>query len=196
MAAPMTRAEQKQATRDELVRAARTLFVDQGYPATSAEAIARAAGVSRATFYLHFRSKAEVVVGLMRALEAGVAADYQALDALVGPDLDAVTAWLHRHAEQWRRSRNEYAAMEQALANEPAVADEWFAMVQRTAASMTRLLARQPDEAARAQARVHAVALEMSVDRNFHFAIVRGHDENFGAVVRALAEQWLVLLRD
>ncbi|HEY7814294.1 MAG TPA: helix-turn-helix domain-containing protein, partial [Nakamurella sp.] len=37
------------------------MFADQGFQATSATAIAEAAGVSRSTFFRHFRSKEDVI---------------------------------------------------------------------------------------------------------------------------------------
>ena len=49
------------ATKAELVvRAAWRLFMERGYGATSMDAVARAAGVSKATLYAHFAGKAEL----------------------------------------------------------------------------------------------------------------------------------------
>ncbi|MFV9430795.1 TetR/AcrR family transcriptional regulator [Rhodococcus rhodochrous] len=195
MRAKLTRAEQKQATRDALVEAARVLFVDAGYTATTAEAIAKAAGVSRATFYLHFRSKAEIVQSHMAALEDPIAEAYARLDAIVDPALDDVVAWLEDHAEFWREHRPEFASMEQALSHEALVSDEWFAMLRRVAEGMRNLLGRQSDPDARRRARLHVTSMLMSTDRNFHFALVQGHDENFRELVSVLAEQWLFCLQ-
>ena len=47
----------KEATLDKLRRAARGLFVAEGYHATRPQDIARAAGVANGTFYLHFTDK-------------------------------------------------------------------------------------------------------------------------------------------
>lgn len=43
--------------RGQILRAAEDLFLEQGYGAVSMEAIARAAGVSKATLYAHFSGK-------------------------------------------------------------------------------------------------------------------------------------------
>ncbi|WP_370247177.1 TetR/AcrR family transcriptional regulator [Nocardioides sp.] len=48
-------------SRDRLVEAAFALFEEQGYDATTVEAIVERAGVSRATFFRTFRSKEEVI---------------------------------------------------------------------------------------------------------------------------------------
>src|SRR5436190_4303471 len=58
------RQEQAATTRGAVLAAARRLFVRDGYPATSMQAIAAAAGVAPKTVYLAFATKS----GLMRAL--------------------------------------------------------------------------------------------------------------------------------
>jgi AcrR family transcriptional regulator len=60
---PTQRDLQKQATRETLRTSALQLFVEQGFRETTAEEIAAAAGVSRRTFFLHFASKDEVLLG-------------------------------------------------------------------------------------------------------------------------------------
>jgi hypothetical protein len=60
---PTQRDRQKQATRETLRSTAVRLFVAQGFRETTTEEIAAAAGVSRRTFFLHFASKDEVLLG-------------------------------------------------------------------------------------------------------------------------------------
>jgi AcrR family transcriptional regulator len=48
-----------------IVEAARRLFLADGYGATSMDAIARAAGVSKATLYSHFTNKAELFAAII-----------------------------------------------------------------------------------------------------------------------------------
>jgi AcrR family transcriptional regulator len=57
------RADKKSLTRASIEEAALQLFTDQGYDKTDVAAIAERAGVSRRTFFRHFRSKSEVVFG-------------------------------------------------------------------------------------------------------------------------------------
>ena len=51
------RQEHRDATRRRIVAAARKVFVKKGYTRATIEDITAAAGVSRATLYLHFDSK-------------------------------------------------------------------------------------------------------------------------------------------
>jgi AcrR family transcriptional regulator len=62
--------------RDAIARAAWELFAAEGYEATSVAAIARAAGVSRRTFFRYFSSKEDVVVGTSDALAEDVLAAF------------------------------------------------------------------------------------------------------------------------
>lgn len=55
-----TKAERKAETRSALVGAARRLFTERGYAATSTEEVIRGAGVSRGALYHHFRDKEEL----------------------------------------------------------------------------------------------------------------------------------------
>src|SRR5215472_15708547 len=70
------RTEQANATRREVMEAARRLFSTQGYGRTTMEAVAAAAGVSVATVYLVFGTKLGLISALVRE-----AAEDPALDA-------------------------------------------------------------------------------------------------------------------
>jgi AcrR family transcriptional regulator len=49
----------------QILDSARTLFLDQGFDATSMDAIARDAGVSKATLYVHFDDKDDLLLALV-----------------------------------------------------------------------------------------------------------------------------------
>lgn len=50
---------------DQILKAAHTVFLEQGYGAASMDAIAREAGVSKATLYAHFASKQELFAAII-----------------------------------------------------------------------------------------------------------------------------------
>jgi AcrR family transcriptional regulator len=64
------REQQVGATRRRILAAAERLFAAQGYAAVTMETIAREAGVSLATIYLHFSGRAAVVGALAEAIVA------------------------------------------------------------------------------------------------------------------------------
>ena len=59
------RDEQRRLTRRRLAEAALELFEEVGYAPATADGIAKRAGANRATFYLHYAGKADVVLELM-----------------------------------------------------------------------------------------------------------------------------------
>jgi AcrR family transcriptional regulator len=62
----------KRESRDQLLAAATSLFHDKGYYAVSVDDIAGLAGVSRMTFYRHFRSRAAILMELFERNSAVV----------------------------------------------------------------------------------------------------------------------------
>jgi AcrR family transcriptional regulator len=59
----MTAANQRVATRERLEAAAVRMFVESGFDTTRVADIARAAGVTERTFFRHFESKEDVLLG-------------------------------------------------------------------------------------------------------------------------------------
>jgi AcrR family transcriptional regulator len=55
----------RQATREQILKTALSLFCDKGYYATSIEEIAKLAGISKGLLYHYFNSKAEVLAALV-----------------------------------------------------------------------------------------------------------------------------------
>src|SRR4029079_5233413 len=62
------RDEQKRLTRRRLIEGALAAFEQKGYASTTIDDIVAEANASRATFYLHFKSKAEVVLVVTETL--------------------------------------------------------------------------------------------------------------------------------
>ena len=73
-----SRAASKRATRRALIRAAHQAFAEEGLEAPSLDAICARAGFTRGAFYVHFRSRDDLVVAVMeetlRELVDGVVA--------------------------------------------------------------------------------------------------------------------------
>lgn len=62
------RATSRAATREAVIDAALALFAEKGYVGVRVEDIAKAAGLSRATFYKHFSEREEILDELFRRL--------------------------------------------------------------------------------------------------------------------------------
>ena len=71
------RERKRRETHDRLVRTGLELFVENGFEATTLDAIAAAAGISRRTFFYYFKSKEDVLLaqegsGFSQALRAAI----------------------------------------------------------------------------------------------------------------------------
>src|SRR5260370_21557989 len=88
------RRRQAAQTRADILRAARRLFAERGYPATTIEAIAAEAEVSEATVYAGFGSKAGILSALQRLMQEEVDYDERVgeLDAAAGNPPEQIAA--------------------------------------------------------------------------------------------------------
>jgi AcrR family transcriptional regulator len=189
---PSLRDAHRKLTRDRLVDAAFELFGERGYDATNAEQIAKLAGTSRATFYLYFKSKAEVALELQARTEAEVIDTYAALDGLVGSTRADVRRWIELALEVWERDRLRLAAMEQALAVEQRVADRWFEIINHAIDRMPRALAVRGERPE--VARLRLLTLVFQLDRSMYFHVVRSEPLDRDVLVDVLADQWWAVL--
>ncbi|MXP94079.1 TetR family transcriptional regulator [Burkholderia pseudomallei] len=73
----LTREQSKDLTRERLLSAAHAIFTKKGYVAASVEDIAPAAGYTRGAFYSNFRSKAELLIELLKRDHEEAEADLQ-----------------------------------------------------------------------------------------------------------------------
>ncbi len=96
-AQPSLRAEQKELTRRRIIAAARDCFVERGVTETGFNEIARRAGMSRATVYLHFPGKEPLLAAM---LEDDWEAQRELFASVPGPDHpqlpQALVDWLVR----------------------------------------------------------------------------------------------------
>lgn len=87
-----TNAERTDATRRALLQAARALFVEKGYGATSTPEIVAAAGITRGALYHHFADKLDLLRAVVAQEEEAVAAEIEAAAAPAGSPREALHA--------------------------------------------------------------------------------------------------------
>lgn len=74
----LMRPDKRNGTRDAIIDSALRLFTEQGYDAVRVQDLARAAGVSRATFYNHFSEREEVLAALIDRLLVSDETEFEA----------------------------------------------------------------------------------------------------------------------
>ena len=87
------------ATRANIIQAADDLFYGEGVRATSMDAIAERAGVTKRTLYYHFRSKDDLISAYLQARDEPTLARYEVwLGATKGTLAEQVVGMFHRLA--------------------------------------------------------------------------------------------------
>ncbi|TRW47032.1 TetR/AcrR family transcriptional regulator [Georgenia yuyongxinii] len=97
------RSAQKRMTRTRLQESGLKIFQEKGYVAATVDDIAAGAGANRATFYLHFSSKAQLMRALIEEInETIVASDVPRLTTVIAEGgRDQIRAFHNRRFEQW-----------------------------------------------------------------------------------------------
>ena len=92
---PTTKREQRAASIEALLVKALTLFITQGYHATTVEVIAQAAGLTKGAVYFYFKSKANVLKALLdRTEELTVEPTIAAMNAAGNDPKDRLNAFV------------------------------------------------------------------------------------------------------
>lgn len=112
------RPQDREQKREEIVAAARQLFVEEGYDATSMSRIATAVGVTTNTIYWYFDDKDDVLIAVLNAVVADALAAY---DTIATQALVDRLMWL---VERLQESRRLVTAVHARVALSPAL-DAW-----------------------------------------------------------------------
>lgn len=125
------REAQKQMTRRRLLEEGLAAFAEQGYSSTTIDDIATRVGATRATFYLHFGSKAELVRALVERTDEMLTSidDPSLTEVVASGDRAALKTWLGHKFDQWPDIKDYIIVSHQAAAVEPDIQesiDSWF----------------------------------------------------------------------
>lgn len=107
-------------TRKSILHAGRELFADRGIPEPRVEDIARVAGVSRAAFYLHFRSLDELIAAVFDREVRWQLRRYRGLSAEILSSERRMRGWLERFFASFRAERGYMLIIYRALSSNPA----------------------------------------------------------------------------
>lgn len=191
------RDEQKRQTRLKVLVTAKELFVSRGYAAVTIDDIASAVGCSRATFYLHFNSKMDVLQQISaETMEQRATAIYADLDeVLEAGDRAEFTAWVGRALAWFEKNRDILPAWDEAVALEPEFKDVAKAAIYVLPSAMPRYLARWGEDR-QAEARLRIELLASQLERFFTRWAVQGTIEFSGdAAAEVLGDIWFPALR-
>jgi len=167
-AAPTSlRERQKEFTRRQLLDAAHEEFASRGYASTTVEDIVARAGASRATFYMHFESKAQMVAEVAARLQPMVDECCRRLDvALVAGSRGDLSGWLEYVFDWYAQYGGCLASWEGLIAVESGTQITVKGMFRHLPEVMTDYVERWPLQQ-RAEARLRIVLLACQLERAF-----------------------------
>jgi len=190
---PTLREQQRQRTRRLFIEAAAASFRANGYAATSVDDIAKAAGATRATFYLHFSGKADVMHELL-ATVGGETRDLhvQLTEAVAAGTREAVAAWLDAAFDFWERLGSLLRAQEEAAALHPEVGQARDAVFDSGVAAVVAGLDQSGRgcEATRRPRGVLAYAQLQSMNRRW---MRRGWDIDRATTLEVMTDVWMTI---
>jgi AcrR family transcriptional regulator len=186
-AVPDLRTQQKQYTRRRLIAAACEVFEEKGYQAATVDDIAAAAGAARATFYLHFTGKADLVAVLADDIWENTRERFAAFGEL--PDWSHATLreWLGGYLSAGEEHRQALTIVMEQL---PRTLQEQH---QRHVREFVRLVTRPPERWAhfsRPEARRRAYQLVTQLEQFMPSWIAGRWTSQRAAMLDTLADVW------
>jgi AcrR family transcriptional regulator len=190
------RAAQREFTRTRIIEAAIEVFAEKGYARTTVDDIAERAGSTRATFYLHFKAKSDVLSELIGRGERHYHKIYQDLSPIAQqPTLTGVRMWLSVAMAEWKAIADLSRPVLEAASIEPEVGD---ILAARNDGQITELADALRDGApalTAPAAEVYASILLAPLTYYFQ-QFVRGRPFNERRVLDALASSWMAIMAD
>lgn len=180
------REQQKQATRQKLITAARELFIEQGLQVNAAD-IACASQVSRATFYLHFTSINELLQVLTEEIWIGANDLYVRFSLLPDWSRQSLHSWLLEVSHAWQRD----AKLMGLLVDYRQ--DEMRSEYHRYLHEYTEILTSAPERWAHMspeEAKQRAFLLIVQLEACMLEWVVRGWPASADVMLRILADIW------
>lgn len=195
---PNLRQAQKEMTRAMLVQRAGELFTQRGYSPVTIDEITSAVGCSRATFYLHFASKIDVLreVALNILTERPVDVYAELDDVLADGDKADFGHWMRRALDWFLANRDFLPVWDEAASLEPEFRQLSRITSDQLADAMPRFLATWPADK-QAEARLRVILLVSQLERFFTRWIVQGAIETTpDEAARVLTDIWYPALTE
>jgi AcrR family transcriptional regulator len=187
----------KMLTRRRLLEAAKQCFSDKGFSDATIDDIVGMAGASRATFYLYFKSKDEILAEMFEVdyLEDLFALFDEFPDVATAP---ALRSWLNRFIDLYRDRRWTMRVWMLADSHQPALREQTNKTTELILDRLGDALAsaqRARTAAQKAELRVAAFLFFSQVEQYCYFRILRENNIPEEAAIKVLVSLWQPYLR-
>jgi AcrR family transcriptional regulator len=175
----------------------RAMLEDKGYAATTIEDIAAAAGASRATFYLHFNTKLDLVQAIRAATDPRFADRYRQLDEALASSTRFSRAklreWLASALEFWMANGKFIDVWRQATVVEPAATHDEYALSEELVGNLRNYLERNGEHPE--ESRQRAIMLERMTAHLFEELSMGQHRLDNDIALDLLVDLWWTVFR-
>jgi len=184
------REEQKLFTKRLFVETAKRVFAERGYGAATVEDIVKAARASRATFYAHFTSKAEVMAEIYESLMPATPEYWRRLDRSLGSRHD-LKSWLEEAIDWWEKHRDILPALHEAAVVDQEIATKQYTNLRRLSDELTGYFAAARGPKKRAEARLRIMLLISQLDDFcMKWVVQKTIEADRAMVLEVLTELW------
>jgi AcrR family transcriptional regulator len=190
------RAAQREFTRSCIIEAAIEVFAEKGYARTTVDDIAERAGSTRATFYLHFKAKSDVLSELMIRSERHFYKVYQGLSPIAQrPTRAGVRIWLAMAMTEWKAVADLSRPVLEAASIEPEIGEILTARNDGQIMELAQALRDGAPALSAADAEVYASILLAPLTYYFQL-FLRRRSFNERRVLDAMASAWMAVMAD
>lgn len=183
------REQQKLLTRERMLDAAVRVFRERGYADATIDDIVAAAAVGRATFYLHFKSKHDVMRALILSEEEENERLVAELRRIEKPTRAALNDWLRRFVGHWVSEGDRFLVGLQALASEPDLSNEVEFGLRSAGEALADLMARHGKYRAN-EAAFRAELLVGALQQSCRALVSNPDQYDVELVIRVIEEVW------
>ncbi len=177
-----------------ILAAARTVFMADGVAEASIDAIARRAGVGRATVYRHFPGKDALLIGLVEEDWDRQVTLFARLGRDADPDAHAVSGWLRLLVRATQARRDALRLYSTVLSELADMADRLAAQRGRLIAALGEHLAAFTDPLPRR--RVEAMLLVMQIEQFCAYAAVSATEAEIDIATDLTTERILAFVTE
>jgi AcrR family transcriptional regulator len=183
------REQQKQITQERLLQAAIGVFLDRGYADATVDDIVEAASVGRATFYLHFKSKLEVMRALIRTMERQNEELIEEFRSYDRPTRESLESWVRRFVKHSVEEGDRFLVGLRALASEPELTGELETGIRLATGALSKLLVDKRAMSA-AEAHLRATLLVGALQQACRTLVSEPDSYSVALVVRVISDIW------
>jgi len=186
--------EQKDATRERLLRAAQEVFAERSYAGTPVEEIIQRAGASRTSFYRHFDGKWSLASALCAEVMPSVWLLWKELASHPSPSEQRIVGWLERRIALYQGHRSLFETLKEAVAIEPvglaAINQTHDETIRVLAAGIPAFAAALESGPAGEEINIRAHLLLMQLDEFNYVMAIRGWRVDRQLATRVMAQHF------